>query len=580
MATTKNTGNAWIFAGSIFLLAGLGIGFFGFNHVSLWFAARDWQPVPVNILSTDLKINRDDDSTSYKVIAEYSYQFKGLRYHNDRVWLGSGSDSIADFHQNTYNQLRTHLNGEPFTGYVNPADPNQSVLIRDFRWGYVGFASLFPLIFGGLGASILFMGIRSRKHRSRATNTTSLPHEQQWQASNNWHSNQLQSNTASSAWFIGFFALFWNLVSLPLWFILPDEILQEKNYPALLGLLFPLIGIGLIIMAMRLYRQWQKFGRSILIMNPFPANPGGVVKGELQLQNPLAAKQLQVRLNCINKVTSGSGDDRKTREHIQWQDEQVIRLYPGQQNYVIACRLPENTKTSDYSDNDNQTIWRLTCQAEVPGVDFNATFEVPVITGQPDKATLQLVETLRREEIRHGEKNFSWQETGVVHNHFDGYPNYHFPAGRNRKLGIILAVFGLVFGGIGIGLIQFASQWFIGSIFTIVGCLVLVGMLHSLLYTSQVNIKPGKVIVTAGMFFKKARVFPSNDVQSIAVKTGSSIGRTQYWNIEMTVATKAGTGYSGYQAKKTKRVQLATDLRSRRATEALTRRWKKEAGLK
>ena len=42
------------------------------------------------------------------------------------------------------------------------------------------------------------------------------------------------------------FAVFWNVVSAPLWLVLPGEIIDKGNRVALLGLLFPAIGLLLV----------------------------------------------------------------------------------------------------------------------------------------------------------------------------------------------------------------------------------------------------------------------------------------------------------------------------------------------
>ena len=116
--------------------------------------------------------------------------------------------------------------------------------------------------------------------------------------------------------YIWFFAVFWNLISAPLvLMVLPREVLQNRNYPALLGLLFPLVGAGLLIWAIRATLRWKKFGTSILELETLPGVIGGHLKGILQTRTALLPEEgLSLKLTCINRTVSGSGKNRSVNE--------------------------------------------------------------------------------------------------------------------------------------------------------------------------------------------------------------------------------------------------------------------------
>ncbi len=91
-----------------------------------------------------------------------------------------------------------------------------------------------------------------------------------WLWHKDWSSRLIQDSNRSSLSYIWFFSVFWNLISVPMSLtVLPREILQNRNYPALLGLLFPLVGAGLLIWAIRSTLRWKKFGTPILELEPF-----------------------------------------------------------------------------------------------------------------------------------------------------------------------------------------------------------------------------------------------------------------------------------------------------------------------
>ena len=75
-----------------------------------------------------------------------------------------------------------------------------------------------------------------------------------------WASGQIVSSEKTKMIFAIAFTFFWCVVSLPLVFFLPAEIYEKGNTIALVGLVFPAVGIGLLIWAARLVGRFWKFG--------------------------------------------------------------------------------------------------------------------------------------------------------------------------------------------------------------------------------------------------------------------------------------------------------------------------------
>jgi len=565
--------------GLIFFLIGMAVGVFAFIQLYGWISASSWEKVPMTIVSTDLEAHRDDDATTYKVVAQFRYSYNGQPFENDKVSFSSGSDNIGRFHQDTYQLLRRHLNGEPFTGYVNPKKPEKSVLIRKMRWGMFAFTLLFSILFGGVGLGIMvFSFIGKRKQQKQQTFINNHP-DREWQADKKWRTNRLQCSNKGLMWFTIVFAAIWNLVSIPIAFIVPGEVFDKHNYIALVGLLFPLIGIGLIVWAIRSVSKWRKFGRSIFVMDPFPAHPGGIVHGILELQSPLHTQALQVRLSCIRKVTTGSGKNRRTKETFLWQDEQTIAITSRQNNVEFSFRLNQDAALSDNSDSSDQLLWRIDCSADVPGVDFSTNFEVPVITGQADEQTLLAAQRLVEQQTKQAKLTDEWKQTGAQLNHQSGYPNYLFAAGRNKGLSASLGSFGLLFAAIGAAIGHYGEAWFIGGVFVLFGLLMLWGTVYFLFNSSAFIVKPDRIQVTSGILFKKQRTYPVFSIQSIALKAGSRMGNTQYWSIILKTSQQAANNYSGRKPSKNRKVTLAADIPNRRAAQALIDKIKSECGM-
>ncbi len=558
--------------GLIFFAAGMLVGSIGFIDVYKHIISADWERVPMTILSADLEVNHDEDSTTYAVTADYRYTYNGQQYQGKRVSFSSGADNIGSFHQDTYQQLKQHINSEPWLGYVNPERPEKSVLIRKLRWGLLSLMMLFPVLFGGIGFAVMVAAVwGGRKARQQQRFIQANP-EREWQAAPQWRSNRLECGNQGMMWFTVGFAVVWNLISAPLLFILPGEVLDQGNYLALLGLLFPAVGVGMAIWAIRTVKKWRKFGRSYFTMDPFPAHPGGIVRGILELHTPLDCRELDVWLSCIRKVTTGSGKNRSTRQTIIWQDQQSVPLSPGQQQVQFGFKLADDARLSDNRNSSDQLLWKVVCGAEVPGVDFSTEFEVPVVAGEPDQQTRLAAEKMVQHQIRQARLTDAWKDSGVLFSYQGGYPSYRFAAGRNKGIVIAMGAFGLIFAGIGFGTLYFGGLWLFGGIFALVGLLMLWGMLYFLLHSSAFTIKPDRLLVTHTLLRKKTREFPLASIQSIELKPGSSVNNRQFWNIVLATSPTTSGGYAGFKPDKGRRIRLASDIPDRRAAEALLQR--------
>ena len=143
-----------------------------------------------------------------------------------------------------------------FHCYVNPRQPAEAILYRNLHWEMVAFQSLFVLAFGGVGFGILVAGVlgyrKAKVEQALAAEHPGAPwmhgetgpaarssiRRRRWPRSH-WHAQSL-----------------WNVISAPLWFLLPHEVIQKGNRVALTGLVFPLVGLGLVAWAIVSIMKW------------------------------------------------------------------------------------------------------------------------------------------------------------------------------------------------------------------------------------------------------------------------------------------------------------------------------------
>jgi len=121
--------------------------------------AAEWEVVPCTIISVDLETSSGSDSTTYKCVAEYTYEFKGRKYKSERVSFSSVSDNIGSYQRDCRNSLRMSKNHDTAVCYVNPEDPDEVVLFRAVRWSMVAFKMVFALVFGGVGFGLIIFSV-------------------------------------------------------------------------------------------------------------------------------------------------------------------------------------------------------------------------------------------------------------------------------------------------------------------------------------------------------------------------------------------------------------------------------------
>jgi len=374
-----------------FLGVGLFMGWLLLSTVWDWAMMHDWQEVPVQIVHLELEQGKSDDTTTWEVTASYRYEWNERVYFGERVAINSGSDNIGDYWPELYRHLRPYLNGDLFPAYLDPDHPERTVLVRELRWGRLGFYLIFVVTFGGAGAGMIWFSRYLGNKSAAQQQLQQLYPDQPWKQREDWAANQIRPSSGPILVISMIFAVFWNLLSAPTWFFIPE--LAGKHDPkVLLVAIFPLAGIGLAIWAARSWVRWRRFGKGRLHLTSLPVQVGGILRGEIVTHTSLLPPEgFTVTLNCIRKLTSGSGKNRSTHETILAQEETLIPLQMlrrGVGGTIIPLQLPVPRNGAPWNDRnpDDQTMWRLEVRAENPGVDYLVHFEVPVFSYAPDQA--------------------------------------------------------------------------------------------------------------------------------------------------------------------------------------------------
>ena len=525
-----------------FTVGGLFVAFLAVRSLSGWIEVRDWVPTPARIVHAELEVNHGDDSTTYEAVARYEYDWDGVRFSGDRVSLHFGSDNIGSFHEEAYSELARHKStGEPFICFVNPDDPADAILYRNLRWGLFGFMAIFALIFTGAGIGIAVMGgWGRRKAEAQEALETSYP-DDPWRWRTEWQDGRIPSTGKAQFIMPAVMATFWNLISAPLAFLIPKEVLENDNKLALIGLVFPIVGVGLAIWAVRAFVRWKRFGDSVFEMAAVPGVVGGKLAGRIVTEVDLKpATGFHLSLSCVNRVTSGSGDSRRTSERVLWQQERhLIRepldWDPTKSEIPVAFAIPYDSTPTEKRSDDDEVLWRLELKADVPGVDYAAQFEVPVFKTGDSRADFELEETPYEElQAPYDPKEALAADNIIEDISPQGHRRFRFPAARHKGAALGLTLFFLLWTGFTWLLFELDAPILFPIVFGLFELLIFLGVVTLWLETRSIEIRTHELVLRGGMLgLHRTRSIPRDLVTEIRPVRGMQSGNKLYYQIKV-----------------------------------------------
>ena len=454
---------------------------------------QDWVPVDAKLVRGGYETRSGDDSDTYQAYAEYSYTFEGQRFVGERVSLSDGGDNIGDYQVDMGRRLqRTAASGGDIVIYVDPDEPQASIIDRNIRWGLIGFKSIFLFVFGGVGLGLLIFVWRATPEKD--PNQPEYK-ESPWLLNDAWQSSSIRSSSKTAMWGAWAFAAFWNLISAALPFLLYEEVVEKENYVALVGLLFPLVGIGLLVWAIRRTLEWRRFGAAPVSLDPFPGSIGGHVGGTIDLNMPFdPAARFQLTLNNLHSYMSGSGKDRSRKEEAVWQDVLVAHAEHGSKGTRLTFRfdVPKGLDASDADQGDSYHVWRLNLRAELPGADLDRDYDIPVYATATKSRHLsdRAVQKARAEQSLID--NESVGEVIKLRQNAGG-KQMLYPMGRHVGSALGGLIVGAIFAAIGFYMIVAEGHSIFGSVFAAVGALIGMFGLYLMLNSLEVSKEAGNI---------------------------------------------------------------------------------------
>src|SRR6266436_4790088 len=364
--------------------------------------------------------------------------------------------------------------------------------------GVAVFLTLFGLPFLGGGLSVLFAQLTTRPNAPMAKTITSVMASlvlvlvgggliyaaiggygrlqkqaaieesnplSPWLWRTDWASRRAESLNKKREITYWVICIFCNMILLPVVGGLVPKMVRTGDPRAFLLLGFGLIGVILLVNAVRATIRHRRFGNTYFEFNSLPFSPGDRVGGRIHLKlETQAAHGIDLRLSCVRKVVSGSGDSSTTREVLLWQAEQNIpsgTVGPGPLGRMIPVdlALPAESYVTNYDNPNDQVLWLLHAQADVPGVDYSDDFELPVFRSAASAEASRVSQSRAPSGAEASGFPAAPSEsdssavaqparTKVIVSMHSGGTEFCFPAFRNPGRALGLLVFTLIWSGV------------------------------------------------------------------------------------------------------------------------------------
>jgi len=312
---------------------------------------------------------------------------------------------------------------------------------------------IFGVVFSSIGFGLMFVALIGGRSSARQQRLEAEHPTEPWLWRADWAQGRANSKTRTTTIGSWILAVFWNLISMPIaWLVVPAAV-KQKGPIAYLVLVFPAVGVLLLVYAIRQTIALFEFGQTYFEMASVPGVIGRELKGTIQARFPHSPDHgVHLRLSCVHMVTTGSGNSRSTNQTILWRDEVDLssgQLCPDQMGTTVpvSFRIPLDAHPTEKASPGDACVWLLEARASVPGVNYHDVFEVPVFrtaatptspeTEEQASPFAAAVATAARPE----------RMTVRVQPNTDG-TEFYFPPARNPGFSASTTVFAAIFGGI------------------------------------------------------------------------------------------------------------------------------------
>ena len=424
-----------------------------------------------------------------------------------------------------------------------------------------------PRVFGGLAlllvaALLWFLGHLPNRRHAQALDLRQQHPQEPWLWNSKWADGRIRDSGLASMFVAWLFAISFLGIGLPGAIGAVGEAHRKGIYLPYIALIFPLVGAGFLVWALTNTYRRLKFGASILELATFPGVIGGQLVGVIYTRHKLPPSDgYHLRLQCFHSVSTGSGKNRSTYLTTLWDDQAtmirgVMDDDASRTAIPVGFQIPADAAPSDDANPNDFIYWQLQARAKVPGLDYLATFVVPVYRAADTPqltAPIDPVAAYRAPEPPQTAPTLP----GISLHEIPGGIELRFRAARNLGLACLTTFMGVTFAAIGIGVGYYGGIACFGFIFLLVGIAILIAAARAWFLATRIAIAEGTVRLESRFLgFRRAREFPTADIAEVLCPWAGSFGQSALYRIQL--KTTAG-----------RTLTVATDIPSKKEADWL-----------
>ena len=405
------------------------------------------------------------------------------------------------------------------------------------------------LVFAVIGAGLIYAAIGGYGRLKKQAAIEEANPLSPWLWRTDWASRRSESLNKKSEITYWVICILCNLILLPVVGGLVPKMARAGDPRVFLLLGFSLVGVTLLVNAIRATIRHRRFGNTYFEFNALPFSPGDRATGRIHLNlETQAAHGIDLRLSCVRRIVTGSGDSGTTREAVLWQAEQNIpsgAAGPGPLGRTIPVdfALPPESYVTNHDNPNDQVLWLLHAQADVPGLNYSDDFELPVFRSA---ASAEAARDPQR-QVSSGAEASGFPavpaesdssavpqpaHTKVIVSMHSGGTEFYFPAFRNPGRALGLLVFTLIWSGVVYFLYSHAPLFFF-VVFGLFDLLLVFGVFHVTLGSARIGVANGEILSRTGLLgVGSTRRIQASDVASIVpvagMQQGGSSGNALY----------------------------------------------------
>lgn len=377
MPSTPNRRGAWIFS-AVMLLIGSWLLWQSVRPVAAWWEVRDWAPTSATIQDISMLRVSSENAVKRRLAAQYEYEFAGESFTGSRTFA-TGSNWFDGREYWLYDVLAKLQSADrPTTCFVDPHRPSDAVLERRFPFGETAMPlALASIVFGF--ATLFTANARKWCGGRDAKLQTRYP-DQPWLWSPHWKRGRLPSeHRYLLGETLGGYLAIGGFTGVMLSIMLFDN-QRPGGLIIALNLIFGCLLLFMTVGVVRSLIQRALFGRSTLRLDTVPAVLGGRLQGAVLAPHRVKnAEAVMLALTCTRTRRDSTADDEGERE--QESTETSMAVTPERDSGGV--RLPfdfhvPSSATPTSWENQRLVTWRVKASARLPGMDYHASFVVPV----------------------------------------------------------------------------------------------------------------------------------------------------------------------------------------------------------